>query len=541
MRGLKSMRLVAVGAAVALLASACGGGGGAGDSAEGGELKVELHEPEHLIPANTNETQGGTVLQNLYTGLIDYDDDGKPVNEVAESIESSDQKVWTIKVKKGWTFHNGEPVNADSFINAWNFAAYGPNANGNSYFFDRIEGYADMQSVDPDEDGPKEAPDPKTDKLAGLKKVDDYTFEVTLAEPFSNFSLALGYTAFYPMAKECLEDVKACEQSPIGNGPFKMDGKWEHKREIKLVKNNKYKGTKPKIDKLTFKIYKDDLAGYAGLQAGEVDMQLTVPVDKVEAARGAFGERLIEEPTSSFTYLGFPLKVSAFKDKKIRQAISLAIDRETIIKEIFSDRFTVAKSLVSPVVPGSRDDACQYCEYDVDKAKALLKEAGGWPKGKKMEIWFNAGASHDAWTEAIGHQLKENLGIDFALKGDLEFAEYLEVADANKFTGMFRLGWVMDYPSPENYLKPLHGTQGSSNNTGYSNPAFDKLIAEGDQAASLEEGIEKYQAAEDLALEDLPVVPLWFGRSALAYNDNVDNVEYDVINANPDFVKITVS
>lgn len=542
MRGLKSMRLVAVGAAVALLATACGGGGGdTGAEAEGGELKVELHEPEHLIPGNTNETQGGTVLQNVYTGLIDYDDDGKPVNVIAESIDSTDQKVWTIKLKKGWTFHNGEPVNADSFINSWNWTAFGPNAYGNSYFMDRIEGYADLQSVDPDEDGPKKAPEPKTDKMAGLKKVDDYTFEVTLTEPFSNFQLMLGYTAFYPMAKECLDDVKACEEQPIGNGPFKMDGKWNHKREIKLVRNDKYKGQKPKIDKLTFKIYRDDISGYAGLQAGEVDMQLVVPVDKVESARGEFGERLIEEPTSSFTYLGFPFNVAEFKDKKMRQAISLAIDRETIIKEIFADRFTPAKSLVSPVVPGSRDDACQYCEQDIEKAKALLKEAGGWPKGKKVELWFNAGASHDAWVEAVGHQLKENLGIDFTLKGDLEFAEYLEIADAKKFGGLFRLGWVMDYPSPENYLKPLHGTQGSSNNTGYSNPEFDKLIAEGDRASSLEAGIEKYQAAEDIALEDMPVIPLWFGRSALAFNDNVKNVEYDVIDSNPDFTKITVS
>src|SRR5690606_35616802 len=127
---------------------------------------------------------------------------------------------------------------------------------------------------------------------------------------------------------------------------------------------------------------------YAGLQAGEVDMQLAVPVDKVESARGAFGDRLIEEPTSSFTYLGFPLTVSEFKDKKLRQAISMAIDRKTIIKKIFANRFTVAKSLVSPVVPGSRDDACKYCDYDPKRAKDLLKEAGGWPKGKKLEIWY---------------------------------------------------------------------------------------------------------------------------------------------------------
>jgi peptide/nickel transport system substrate-binding protein len=538
------MRLIAVGAAFALAATACGGGGAGNEGKGGGELKVGMsNDPEHLIPGNTNESNGGTVLQNVYSALVDYDSDRKPVNLVAESIEpSSDQKTWTIKIKKGWTFHNGEPVNADSFINAWNFTAYGPNANGNSYFMDRIVGYDDMQSTDPDgEDGPKKAPKPKTDKLAGLKKVDDYTFEVSLKQAFSSFPLALGYTAFYPMAEACLKDIKACEDSPIGNGPFKMVGKWERHRQIKLAAYNKYAGTKPKLKGITFKIFKNDGAAYAALQAGDVDMQETIPVDKVEQARGTFGDRLIEEPNSNFTYLGFPLNKKEFKNKKLRQAISLAIDRDEIIKKIFAGRFQAAKSMVAPVVPGSRDDACKYCEPDIEKAKQLLKEAGGWPKGKKLELWFNAGASHDVWVEAVGHQLKENLGIDFALKGDLEFPAYLEKADAKGFTGPFRLGWIMDYPSPENYLKPLYGTQGSSNNFGYSNPAFDKLIAEGDKAPTLEEGIAKYQAAEDLVLEDMPEIPLWFGKSALAYNDNVSNVEYDVVDSNPNFSKITVS
>ena len=541
MRGLKSMRVVAVGAAVMLFAGACGGGAGDTDKA-GGELKVHVCEPEHLIPANTNESCGGTVLQNLYTALVDFDKNGKIIPVIAESVpESEDQKTWTIKLKKGWEFHNGEPVNADSFINAWNFAAYGPNAMGNSYFMDRIEGFADLQSVDPDGDGPKEAAEPKTDKLAGLKKIDDYTFEVTLSEPFSGFPMMLGYTAFYPMAKECLDDIKKCEEQPIGNGPFKIDGKWEHDRQIKLVKFDKYQGEKPKLDRLTFRIFADDNAAYAALQSGEIDLMPAVPVSKVAEARNQYGDRFIEEPTSNFTYLGFPLYRDEFKNKKLRQAFSLAIDREAIINQIFEGRFTPARSVVSPVVPGSRDDACKYCDYDPERAKQLLEEAGGWPKGKKLELWFNAGASHEEWVEAVGHQLKKNLGIEFELKGDLEFAQYLEVGDNKEFTGLFRLGWIMDYPSPENYLKPLYHTQGTSNNAGYSNPAFDRLIAEGDNAPTLEEGIEKYQAAEDLVLEDLPVIPLWFGRTALAYNSNVSNVEYNVIDSNPDFTKITVS
>ena len=540
MRRSKALRLIAVGAAVGLLATACGGGDSK-DEATGGELKVYIGEPEDLIPANTNESNGGTVLQNVYAGLIKYAKDGKPVNLIAESIESEDQKTWTIKLKKGWEFHNGEPVNADSFINAWNFAAYGPNANANAYFFDRIEGFDDMQSVDPDGDGPQEAAEPKTDKLAGLKKIDDYTFQVTLTGPFSNFALMLGYNAFHPMAKECLEDIDACREAPIGNGPFKIDGKWEHDREIKLVRFDKYQGDKPKLDRLTFRIFQQDTSAYAALQSGEIDLMPSVPTDKVEEARNQYGDRLIEEPNSAFTFLTMPLYVEEFKNDKIRKAISLAIDRKAIVKQIFNDRFVVATGLIPPILPGARSDICEYCEYDPERAKQLLEEAGGWPKGKKLALWFNAGAGHEQWMEAIGHQLKNNLGIDFELKGDLEFAEYLQLGDQNGYTGAARGSWIMDYPSPENYLKPLYHTQGTTNRTNYRNPDFDRLIAEGDSASTLEEGIEKYQAAEDLVLADMPVAPLWFGRSALAYNSNVSNVEYNPIYTNPDYTKITVS
>ncbi|MGH3741797.1 MAG: peptide ABC transporter substrate-binding protein, partial [Micromonosporaceae bacterium] len=391
MRGLKSMRLVAVGAAVALASTACGGGTGSTD-AGGGTLVFALHEPEHLIPGNTNETQGGTVLQVLYDNLVDYNDEGEPVNQIAEDISSEDQKTWTIKIKKGWKFHNGEPVTADSFIDAWNFTAYGPNANGNSYFMDRIEGYADLQ-VDGDKD-------PKSEEMSGLKKIDDQTFEVSLAEPFSGFPLMVGYTAFAPMAKECLEDTKACEEKPIGTGPFKMDGSWEHDRSIKMKRFEDYAGEAAKLDKIEFRIFKDEDAEYQALQSREVDMIPLVPVEKMGEVRSQFGERFIEEPNSTFSYLGFPTYLPEFKDKRIRQAFSMAIDRKTIVKEIFDDRYALAGSLVSPVVPGSRDDACKYCEYDPERAKELLKEAGGWPKGKKMPIWFNAGSGHEEWVEA---------------------------------------------------------------------------------------------------------------------------------------------
>jgi peptide/nickel transport system substrate-binding protein len=531
MRGKTPWKLAVGMTALALIAAGCSSDDGGGDTAAptGGELRVYSGEPESLLPPNTNESEGTAVLRAVYDMLVDYDPEtGKPEMKVAESIESTDQKVWTIKIKNTYKFHNGEPVNADAFIRAWNYAAYGPNAQGNSYFMDRIVGYADLQSTDPDGEGPKKAPDPKAKELTGLKKVDDYTLEVTLTDPFASFPTMLGYNAFAPMAEACVADAKACEETPIGNGPFKFDGKWEHDVQIKLVRNDDYPGEKAKVDRVTFKIYAELETGYADFQAGNLDILDTVPPEKYTEAKQQYGEQLFEQPSSSFTYVGLPIKLPAYADKRVRQALSLAIDRQSIIDAVFSGRFTAAKSVVSPLVPGSRENACTFCEYDAAKAKELMQQAGGW-KGGKVQLWFNAGAGHDKWMQAVGNQLKTNLGIEYELKGDLQFAEYLGVADEKKFTGPFRLGWSMDYPSPENYLKPLYGTQGTSNNTGYSNPEFDSLVLKGDNAKSVDEAITFYNQAEDLILDELPVIPMWFGKTSVLKGEKIDIV-YNQVN-----------
>ena len=252
--------------------------------------------------------------------------------------------------------------------------------------------------------------------------------------------------------------------------------------------------------------------------------------DAIASFKTDFADRFIERPSSSFTYVGFPTYDPRFEDKRVRQAFSMAIDRKAITDAIFSGTRVPAFSVVSPVVNGSRTDACKYCNLDVERAKALLAESG-FDTSKPVDLWFNSGAGHDQWMQAVGNQLRQNLGVEYKLQGGLDFAQYLPKGDQKGFTGPFRLGWVMDYPSPQNYLEPLYSTQAlaptGSNQTFYSNPAFDALIAEGNSAASQEEAITKYQAAEDLLLEDMPIAPMWFGVEQGVYSTKVENVKVD--------------
>lgn len=530
MRG-KSLKVAVAATAIAMFATGCGSGDDDSTSTtqSGGELRVYASEPAFLLPTAADDEPSIYVIRQLYRGLMKYNvDSGAPELDLAESVESTDQKLWTIKVKSGYKFDNGEPVNADAFIRAWNYAAYGPNAQNNSYFMQRIAGIDEMASEDPDGDGPKKAPEPKAKELSGLKKVDESTFTVELKEPFSGFPATIGYSGFFPVAEACLADTKACNEKPIGNGPYKIDGSWQHNVGITLTRSDSWAGEKGKPDKINYRIFADVDAGYAAFQAGELDVMYTLPPARYKEAKSQYGDRMFEQPSDSFTYIGMPTYNPNFKDKRVRQALSMAIDRQAIIDAVFDGRFTPATGVVAPTYDGFRPDVCKYCKLDVAAAKALLAEAGGW-KGGKLTLWANAGAGHDKWLQAVGDQLKANLGIDYELKVNLQFPEYLATADANKFTGPFRLGWSGDYPVLETYLKPLYGSGGSSNNSDYNNPEFDALIKQGDAAASIAEAIPVYQKAEDLVVEDLPVIPMWFGKAAAIYSENVDKLVWNAI------------
>ncbi|HWH01324.1 MAG TPA: ABC transporter substrate-binding protein [Pilimelia sp.] len=526
MRG-KTPRNLAAGVAVlALFAAGCNSNGDGGDSGTtDAVVSIEIAEPKHLIPTNTAETSGSQVLAALYSPLVDFDAQNKPFEVAAESITSDDNKVWTIKLKGGYKFHNGEPVTADSYINAWNYGAVSTNAQDNSYFFDKVEGYADTQAAD-------EKTPPKSKTLSGLKKVDDTTFTVTLAEPFSEFKSVLGYTAFYPLPAAAWESEgvlkKDFEQAPIGQGPFKMKGTWQHDSKIEVERYDDFPGEKPKVKGVLFKIYQDLEGAYADLQANNLDVIKQIPTSALGTAPGELGNRFKQSPASTFQFVAFPTYQTEFKNAEVRKAISMAIDRDEIIKAVFKGSQTSARSFVSPVVAGYRENTCgEACVFDAAKAKAAYQAANG---PAKLQISYNGDGGHKDWVDATCNQLKANLGVDCVATAEPKFADLLTKLKAKKAVGIFRMGWVMDYPSMENYLGPLFSTNGSSNYYGYSNPQFDQLVKEGAAAKTPEESIAKYQQAEDILAKDMPVIPLRFGQNTFGHSTKVKNVEIDLFN-----------
>ncbi len=208
MRGTTRTVAVAALSAVALLAAGCGSGDSddtatsAAGAKTGGEITVRGCNPQNpLVPSNTTETCGGNVIDAVFAKLVHYDaETAKPTNDIAESIETTDNQNFTVKLKQGYKFHDGTEVTSKSFVDAWNYAAYGPNAQSSGYFMEPIEGFADLQcagTTNPDD--PCEGFTPKAKEMTGLKVVDDHTFTIKTTEKVSNLPVRLGYSAFSPL------------------------------------------------------------------------------------------------------------------------------------------------------------------------------------------------------------------------------------------------------------------------------------------------------------------------------------------------------
>jgi len=516
---------LAVLGATALALTACSSnssnGGGSGSANASGIVTTNGTEPQKpLIPSNTTETGGGKVIDSLFEGLVSYDADGKPVNEVAKSIDTDDSKTFDIKLNTGYTFTNGEKVTAESFTKAWNWAAQFSNKQSASYFFENIEGYNAE----------------KDSELTGLKVVSDDEFTVKLKSAQSDFPLSLGYSAFVPLPSSFYDDTKAFGENPIGNGPYKFDGKkaWTHNQSIKLVANKDYEGKrKPKNGGLTITFYTSQDTAYADAQGGNLDVLDAVPDANFQTYKSDFPDSNVNQPAAIFQGIYLPYYLDHWKGeegKLRREAVSMAINRKEITDKIFDGTRTPAKDFTSPVIDGWNDDleGSEVLDYNKSEAKKLWAEADKISKyNDTLTITYNADGGHQAWVTAVTNSISSTLGIKAEGNAIPTFQEALDLQTNDKLTGGSRTGWQADYPSLYNFLGPTMGKGSSSNYARYDSAEYNELLAKGRSAATVEEGNKIFDQAQELLFKDLPEIPLWYSNVTGVWNaDTVSNVKF---------------
>ena len=513
-------RALAFAAAACSLAMLLGGCGSSAKNAQTNGSKVIItvsnSEPQNeLVPGNINENAGARPAMLVNSTLVTFDEKGNPVNEDAESITpNADATQYTVKVKKGKKFSDGTPITAESFVKAWSFVANAKNAQKCASFFQTIKGYADLQK-----DGTK-----GDEQLSGLKVVDENTFTVDLEQPDSVFPIKVGYLAFAPLPESFYKDPKAYGEKPVSSGPYLFKS-WDHNKQIEVVKNPDYNGPrKAQNDGVTFKVYTDGNAAYRDVQAGNLDMTDNIPDTQTKTFQKDTTVKAYNRPGSVIQQFTIPSSLPHFdvkteEGKLRRQAISMAIDRKVIIDKILNGTASPANEFTSPLTPGYKADlkGHENVEFNAKKAKEL------WAKADKISKYdgsltfsYNADGNAKSVFDAVVNSLKNNLGIKAETTPIPTFQEFRNACAKRQIKGAWRAGWMPDYPSAENYLTQEFASvaaDGNGSNEGdYKNPKFDDLLKKA-ASSKPEEAIKLYQQANEILLEDLPSVPLFYSNA----------------------------
>lgn len=515
----------------------CGGGALSPDLVvvNGGE------PPNPLIPTGTNDSQGGRIVDRLFAGLMSYDATGNPSAEVAQSVETNDNVNYRITLKPGWKFTDGSPVTAHSFVDAWNYGALSTNAQLQQSFFSPIDGFDEVAG-----------PVPKRTTMSGLRVINDLEFTVRLKAPTVDFILRLGYTSFYPLPAAAFRDMAAFGRNPIGNGPYKLDGgsqdpggqAWEHNVKIDMRPNPDYRGNRRVHNKgLRFEFYANLDTAYADLLSGNLDVLDTIPSSALPVYKRDLGDNAASGPVAVSQSLDTPLRLPHLggEEGRLRRlALSAAINRPQICKQIFNETRSAARDFTAESLPGFDPNipGNDTLDFNPDRARQLWAQANAisaW--SGRYAIAYNADGGHQEWVDAVANSIKNVLGIDAVGAPQPTFAGFRTQITNRTIDTAFRAGWIGDYPSMIEFLAPLYATGAGSNDVGYSSREFDAALATAEAAPNLHEADSLVNLAQRILLHDMPAVPLWYYISVIGWSPAVSGVKM-TWNGMPDYENI---
>lgn len=414
----------------------------------GGVFRLGITEPTSIDPYNTQESEGFLVTRQLFTGLVQVQPDGTEYPGVAETWEPNENCTqWTFTLKPDQKFSDGEPLTSEAFKRAWERVSAQESASEVAYHLNQVQGFSEMQSG-------------AANELTGLDATDPNRLGVTLSEPNCEFELRTAHPALSPVpASAGPADNKTYNDLPVGNGPFMMDGPWQHNQGIRLVRNENYTaGPKANLDAVEITITPADggaEAEYNGFRNGTFDWaRMPTPVQPQARAEFEPQGKWLSRKTAGMNYLAVQVTKPPLDSVAARKAISMAIDRAAIIQGVFNGSQTPATTLVPPSLPRAyQPGVCDACEFNVEEAKRLAQEAGFQP-GTVLNFQYNTGAGHEEYTAAVRQQLEQNLGITVDYTG-VPFRDQLDNQQSPDASGIYRAAWGADYPTPVNFLGSL--------------------------------------------------------------------------------------
>ena len=488
---------------------------GGGEAATGTARLVQLFvDPPTLDPHLTTDATSARIIVEVFGGLVTIDPSLDIVPDLAESWDiSEDGRVYTFHLRPDAKFHDGKPVTAHdvqwSLERATNPLTESPVAD--QYLGDIV--------------GVKEKLAGDVLTISGVRFIDEHTIEITIDEAKSYFLAKLTYPTGFVLDKENVEEnPRQWFREPNGTGPFRLT-EYRVGETLKLGRNEHFHLGPPKLEEVEFILsggtsmlmYENDEIHVAGVGLADLD-RLNDPNNELYA-------ELKTAPASfSVNYIGLNVTEPPLDDVKVRQALNFAIDKQEIASIVLGDLVEPADGILPPNFPGYDQQVRGY-DYDPARAKQLLEESkygGDLENIPPITITtpgsFGANVSLDM--EVILQMWERNLGITAEFQ-QTEYATFLKDLHKGRFQ-MFDIGWIADYPDPENFLDVLFHSNSVNNHTHYSNPDVDELLMKARVETDTTARYALYNEVEQMILDDAPWVPLWFdGESKLLVKPNV--------------------
>lgn len=479
-----------------------------------GVLNLEDSGPVTLDPATVAESGSMMYVYQIFSGLVRINAELKVVPDIAQSWDiSQDGKTYTFHLRHDVKFQNGKAVTAADFKYSWE-RALNPatqSLTASTYLNDIV--------------GAEDIINGKTTQLSGVKVIDNYTLQVTINAPKSYFIYKMAYPTSFVLDPTNVASGNNWWQHPNGTGPFKLV-QWQPNQLLVLQRNDNYYGDKAVLKQINFQLYSGNPV--ALYQQDKIDVTpigasyigwATDPTNPVSKQLHIFQDL-------SFYYIGFNTTEPPFDDAKVRQAFSYAIDKTRLLTLSTDNMATPAYGILPPDMPGYNANL-QGIQYDPAKAKELIAESKYHSVSNLPPIVFTTSGWGNNISGLIGGLIDEwhqNLGVTVTVRQiEPDFYSYALNKEKNN---LFDLGWVADYPDPQDFLDILFHTGSQSNNGGYSNPKVDALL---DQAASeqdTQKRLSLYQQAEQIIVQDAAVLPLFFGHDYILVKPYVKNYVY---------------
>lgn len=501
-------------------------------------------EPASLDPQVANFANDVAMVNALYRSLLRYDQNNNPAPSIAMQVPSvanggisADGKTYTYKLRQDWKWSDGNGVvKAQDFVYTFQRLVNPKTAGGYGSFLDGLLLNADtINNTDP-----TKVDQTLLDTL-GVKAVDDFTVQFTLVHAASYFNqiacLWFGGVVRKDNVERAGDPSTGAWADPgngpvVGSGPFVLS-QWEHNKQLVLTKNQYFAGSPAKLDEIDIPLIQDPAVAFVGFKSHQLDIEYAFPTAELNNVKAdpVLGKALVQYPNSCAYYLGMDNTQPPFDNPDVRKAFAYALDRDSYNKVIAQGLATKWLSFLPPAIAGADPKLGAAYDFNADQAKAELAKAG-YPNGSgfpTVSFHFSAGTNNQRRADWLQGQFKKILNVTIS-EDPMDSAAY-QAALSNstvKQDGLYYLGWCADYLHPSDWLLPVFGSNGAAGNandsSGFHDANFEKLATQADQTLDPAAALNLYQQAQQILVDDVPVVFMNVQINALLVSPRVSNL-----------------